>query len=378
MIPGEREALELVLEAHLPGRALGELVAILGGRPGGVVGQPVLLVGQPDARLQRQRHPRLLVGLHLGDVDDHVGAEHGLGDRVLVPPIAVVRHRRALMRAVEAQPRAAPVHRGEARGVAELHDLVAQRVAGEALALQEAQVQRTTDAADVVEDHARHDAEVAQVDEVHVLPARAVPAQQRRHAQAIDDRLQVAAFHRSVHDPHAPAAAQGAQGVIEDGPQHRAVGRGARQVLAAQVLVEVLRRHEVRLDDDGVARLDEIPERVPVGRAGAGGVEAQLAQRGLDHLVDRVRRLEGRRQRVAHAGPRDDHDVGFFGTQALRPVSPPPPESAWKSRPSRDTVARRFPVRTIWMFSKNSTSMAMRAPRYWRRSPRISCRTSSL
>ncbi len=66
------------------------------------------------------------------------------------------------------------------------------------------------------------------------------------------------------------------------------MGAGRGQALAGDLVLEVLRRNQVGLDHHPIAGCDQIAERVPLRRSGAGGVEAEALEHGLHGGVDRV------------------------------------------------------------------------------------------
>src|SRR5262245_47737209 len=73
---------------------------------------------------------------------------------------------------------------------------------------------------------------------------------------------------------------------------------------------------EVRLDQHAVARLDEVAERVPVGRTGATRIESKHDEAALDHFVDRVWRRKRRQTYIVHPGPRHRRDRHLAGDVA--------------------------------------------------------------
>jgi len=114
---------------------------------------------------------------------------------------------------------------------------------------------------------------VPQIDQRNVEAAPSVIGQQIADAKGAHDLIQVAAFDRRVDDADPPAGAGRAQRIVDDRPQHRGMRRRARQILAGQPSVEVLVGDEVRLDQDAVARSNDIRQRVPRGRARPRSVE---------------------------------------------------------------------------------------------------------
>ena len=67
-----------------------KLVTSLSLRAYAVMGQPVLVSIDSHQILERQRHPRLLVGLQLREVHHQVCRQHGLRQQVLVVAVAMV------------------------------------------------------------------------------------------------------------------------------------------------------------------------------------------------------------------------------------------------------------------------------------------------
>jgi hypothetical protein len=105
--------------------------------------------------------------------------------------------------------------------------------------------------------------------------ARPHVIEQRRHPERPDDLLELAPLDRGVDHGHLAPRARGLQRVIEDGAEQRAVGRRRLEPLSRDLLVEVLRRDEVRLHDDPVARGNDVAERVPFGGPAAAAIEAE-------------------------------------------------------------------------------------------------------
>src|SRR5208282_3972941 len=90
MVSRKGEATELILETLW--QRLRPIVLVAAGRwiTGREVGEPVFLVGQGVDALQAEGDGRLLVGLHLRQVDDDVGRENGARHGVLVPASRMV------------------------------------------------------------------------------------------------------------------------------------------------------------------------------------------------------------------------------------------------------------------------------------------------
>jgi hypothetical protein len=324
VIAGQREPAELALDPVRERLGPVELVAAHRRIPLGEMREPVLLAGQPDDALQRERHAGLLVGLELREVDDDVGVEHRLRHAVLVAAAGMVGDGRLVMAPVEPEPGArGRAGGGEGAPLAEVDDPVAAGVAGQRRPDQEAEVVRAAAAADVVEEEPRRDAEVAEVDERGVVAAGADGVDGREDAERAGDLLDLAPLDRGVDDADPARGAGGADRVIEHRAEQRAVGAGRRELPAGDLLVEVLRGDQVRLDDHPIPGLDEVPERVPARRPGAGAVEAELAEQRLDRLIDRVRRIERRRLDVMEAWPRDRDDPGSAHRHGEAPLTAP-------------------------------------------------------
>src|SRR5262245_62118531 len=101
---------------------------------------------------------------------------------------------------------------------------------------------------------------------------------------------------------------------------------GARglESLAGHALVQILRRDEVRLDDDAIADGDEITERIPRGRADPRGVEPERTKQRLDGGVYGPRGSVGMRPIVLEARPahdRDGHGTTLVGARRWKSIS---------------------------------------------------------
>jgi len=145
------------------------------------------------------------VGLELGQVDDDVGAEDGRGDAVLMSAAGVARARGGAVTSVKAEPVDLNVGVFEAALVREVDDMVAEGVAGQGEALQDAEVEGATEAADVVQGETGSEVEVAQVDEVDVVTALLQVVDEALDAEGLDDFVDLAALDGRVDDANAAA-----------------------------------------------------------------------------------------------------------------------------------------------------------------------------
>jgi hypothetical protein len=256
--------------------ALGELVAALADGAEAVVGQPVLVAVDADEVLEGQRHAGLLVGLQLGEVDDEVGGQHGLGEEIGVAAAAVLRRRRAGIVVGAAEAVRVEARAREEALVAEVDGAVAGGIAGQALSVDD-------DA--VLED----DGLAAQVDDLE-LAAEDLVVVVDDGVEARDgaDLLEVAVHLGCFGDGDAAVGTGGEEGVVGDGAEDRAVGDDALDGSAAAVRGGVPVPDQVGLEDDALAGADERADRVPVGGAEARGVETEAMQGGADRGVDLV------------------------------------------------------------------------------------------
>jgi len=137
----QREAAELVLHSLPEWLRTVELVAARRWVARAEMRQPVLLIGQTDRTLERERHARLLVGLHLGEVDDDVRLQHGHRQRILVALAGVVRPRRLVVASMEAQPGCRRrIGAGKEAVTRQIDYAVTLRIAGQPSTHQQAQV----------------------------------------------------------------------------------------------------------------------------------------------------------------------------------------------------------------------------------------------
>ncbi|MDZ4063513.1 MAG: hypothetical protein U1E22_02490 [Coriobacteriia bacterium] len=121
-------------------------------------------------------------------------------------------------------------------------------------------------------------------------------------AEGVDDFVDFASFDGGIDDAEGAFGAGGFEGVVEDGAQEGAVCRGGLEFSSSDFVVEVAGGDEVGFDDDAVAGGDEVTEGVPFGGAGAGVIEAEGSEEGLDGFVDGVGRVEGGRLVVGETG----------------------------------------------------------------------------
>ena len=312
----QRHAGEEGLEPPPERRRDGVLIA-LRGRARREMRQPVLLVGRADHVLQPEGDARLLVALHLRHADQQIGSQHGLAERVLVPPVPVVQRGEARVAVVEAKPVAAAIEAREAACGAQVDGAVAAGIAGQGPTLERADVQAPPRHRDVVEQHARHDLEVAQVDELEGDPV-ACPERlhHRGHAERGERVLELSALERRLGDRDRPVPIERPPREVDERTDDGRMRAAAEELVLRVAVVEVPGAHEVGLDDDVLPGPDERGERIPCPRASVGCAEAEPLNE--PELVRLAPALEAAAGGESTAVPAVGHDSDAFVVERCR------------------------------------------------------------
>ena len=227
-----------------------------------------------------------------------------------MPPVPVVQRGEARVAVVEAKPVAAAIEAREAARGAQVDGAVAAGIAGQGATLERADVQASPRHRDVVEQHARHDLEVAQVDELEGDPV-ACPERlhHRGHAERGERVLELSALERRLGDRDRPVPVERPPREVDERTDDGRMRAAAEELVLRVAVVEVPGAHEVGLDDDVLPGPDEGAERVPRRRPGLRRVEAEALEEPEHGVVDRVRRVEGCDQRVGESAVVHDGDA---------------------------------------------------------------------
>ena len=287
-----------------------------------------------------------------------------------MPPVPVVKRGQARVAVVKAKPLAAAVEHGEAARRAQVDGAVAARIAGQRPPLERTDVQAPACDGDVVEQHARHDLEVAKIDE---LDGDAVACPERvhhgTHAERFERRLELSALERRLRDRDRPVPVERPPREVDERPDDGGMGAATEKFVLPVAVVEVPGAHEVGLDDDVLPGPDEGAEGIPFGPAGVLRVEAQPREEPEYGIVDGVRTIERRRQWVRETGVVGQRDA--FAVQGgrqgrMRAYQRHPStqnRSSWPAaRWNGDTQARRVRPAAVPVGRRQRCAHDTRAP----------------
>ena len=136
-------------------------------------------------------------------------------------------------------------------------------------------VQAVPDTLQEQSDFSVPEALVAEIDELKVNPAGAKDVGDGGGSGQSRDLVERRIGLRRVADADAAAALERRRHILGDGAHHAPVGDGVDPAFG---VARVLFAHEVRLEEDRLARRDPAAERVPGGRDDARDVEAGEAE----------------------------------------------------------------------------------------------------